>query len=202
MTNELIQFDFENCSDAELTAWLKQSIPTIEQFVLAAKTFCARKQLSCESCETKAECDQHNQGEEDRTCLILEPLISGRCEGTGYREKNVGLLIEEFKYQDSDNIEDTNQSGNAGKFDQSELKSIRKIRSDEQLRLYENCDHSFTEKQWDVIYLRFARGLKYRQIGTQLGIATSTASDRFRRAKRDMETSYRERREGRSTKKH
>ncbi|MFC1675942.1 hypothetical protein ACFL3G_02630 [Planctomycetota bacterium] len=201
MFENLLNFDFYNCSDEERRNWLLQVFPIMKMSLKVAKRQCARKQLSCESCQIKAECDQYNKGEEDIRCLILEPLISGRHEGTGYREKNAGFLIKEFKYQDSDNLEDTNQTGNTAKVGRSELKSIRKIRSDEQLMLYKNCNHSFTEQQWDVVYLKLAGGLKYREIGDLLGISTSAASDRFSRAKRDMVKSYRERREKNSNKK-
>lgn len=49
----------------------------------------------------------------------------------------------------------------------------------------------FTPKEWRVVTLRVQQGKTYREIGENLGIATSTASDTFHRAKKRMEDHYR-----------
>ena len=48
-----------------------------------------------------------------------------------------------------------------------------------------------TLKEWRVVTLKVQQGKTYREIGENLGIATSTASDTFRRAKKRMEDHYR-----------
>lgn len=202
MLENQLNIDFENCSDTELRAWFRQSVPIVKQFVKAAKRFCALKQRSCESCKIKAECNQHNQGKEDRTCLILEPLISSRYEGTGYREKNMGLLIKELggnkiiDHKDTGNSSDDPEKPN--KLDRSSLRAIDKVRSEEIFTLYENCFTIFTKREWQVITLKIQHGMIYRKIGKMLSIAPSTVSDTFRRAKKKMERFYLKKRESRN----
>jgi hypothetical protein len=48
--------------------------------------------MSCQECTRKAECDKYNKSRSDKTCLVLELLLPGKREGTGYREKNAGFL--------------------------------------------------------------------------------------------------------------
>ncbi len=184
MIKQWQQFDSDNCSDAELEIWLRQIIPTIKNFLKVAECFWTEKQRSCENCEMKAKCDQFNKDREDLTCLILESLIPSRYKGTGYHEKNSGLLIDKFNDTESDMLEDETM------LDRSTLKSIRKIKSNEQFMLYKNCSHVFTDEQLEVVYMRFKYGMKQKDIAKNIGKKRSAVSDRLRRAKKNMENYY------------
>jgi predicted DNA-binding protein YlxM (UPF0122 family) len=193
MNNAISQFNFNNCSDAELMEWFQQAFPIMKEIY---KRFCVPKQTNCQDCPQEKQCKQHNANKHDLTCLIMEPFLPGRHKGKGYLEKTAGLL--RGKYQDTKNDEDNednHQTEKEPQFALRELKSLKKIRSDEQIMLYKSCGHLFTDKQWEVIFLRLDSGLKLREIGKALGISPSTASDRFRRAKRDMENFYRKKHE-------
>jgi len=126
------------------------------------------------------------------TCLILEPSLPGKYEGTGYREKHTGLMIEEYTETDNCLPEDAGDDIDVRmKLDKSTLKSIRKTKLDEEFMLYKNCPtHIFRPEQWEAVCLRFEYGLKQQEIAEMIGVTRSAVSDRLRRAKKNMEKYY------------
>ena len=190
MYKELLNFDFEHRSDKERWQWFLHIVPFVQKFLVVGMKHFVPKGLSCEDCTKKAECAQRNQGKKDITCLILEPHLPKRYEGTGYREKNMGLLIEEFTENGSDIPEEHDHPDQAAKPDRSTLNSIRKIRSDEEFMRFKNCITIFSPEQLEVILLKFENGMKYREIGEFLTITTSAVSDRFQRAKKRLAKYY------------
>ena len=173
------QFDFNNCSDAELKAWLKQTIPAVRQFVKAAEIFCYDKAPSpCDTCDKKNECGN--------LCDQVKDLLPKVNKGASNREKL------------SDDIIDLVSDVSSGSMDKSVrlgrryLRAIDKDRSEEIFKLYKNCSpETFTAEQWEVVYLRFNLGLKHKDIAKVIGMKQTTVSDRLRRAKNNMHNYYR-----------
>jgi hypothetical protein len=190
MYEELLNFDFEHSSDNELRQWFQQIRPIIAKFLEAAVRFCSTKQMSCENCPQRKECDELNVGREDKVCPKLDPYLPNRYEGAGKREEHIGGLVEDLGDDYSDILEIGDSSCLSPKRAQRIIKSIRKIRSDEIFTLYKGCSHIFTKEQWEVICLKLDYGMTFNAIGKILKIEQSTASDRFQRAKKRLEAYY------------
>lgn len=88
MANSKTKPNSHQPSVEELRERLLADLPAVERWVATIREFCARKELSCQNCLKKAECEKHNEGKKDKICLVLEPHLSGRYEGAGYREKS------------------------------------------------------------------------------------------------------------------
>lgn len=190
MFDELIKLNIKTCSDSELIAGLRQALPAI---IEAYKRLHTREPMSCHNCLRKVECDNYNRNKTEITCLLLEPFLPGKYEGTGYREKNAGLMIEEYADTDEFLPEDAGDDDFDihTKPDKSVLKAIRKTRLDEEFLLYKNCPlFIFRPEQWEAVCLRFEHGLKQRQIAKTLGISRTAVSDRLRRAQKNMKKYY------------
>lgn len=201
MYEELLNFDFEHSSDEEMKHWLRQTYPIMKAFLTVAQRFCNPKQLSCENCQQRKQCDEQNVNREDKTCLKLEPYLPNRYQGAGKREEHMGFLVDEFSDGDSDIVEIGDSPDCGAKRARCIIKSIRKTRSDEIFTLYERCWHIFTEEQWEVICLKLKCGMTFKDIGKMLKIAPSAASDRFQRGKRHLEAYYRKNRKQKKMKK-
>lgn len=190
MFGEFKKLNIATSSDTELIAWVRQAFPIILEIY---RRFYTLKAMSCSSCLRKAECDKHNKNKEDVACLVLEPKIPKKYEGTGYREKNAGFLTEQINGIDSVPPEGvgSDDSNSHMKMGKSTLKAVRKGRSEEELMLYKNCPpHVFKPEQWEAVCLRFEYRLKQHQIAEKLDISRSAVSDRLRRAKKNMENDY------------
>jgi hypothetical protein len=181
---DLPKFAFQNSSTEERLNWILQLVPLVKKWVEVVEKTNIPKQMVCEDCPRKQKCDEQNKGKHDISCLLLEPAIPHRYEGANNREKMAGSLIRAFRDNNTDFADNPNLP--------EILKSTLKTRSDEIFTLYTNCMHLFTEKQASVVYLRIKHGMKYKEIGKALNIKPSTASDRFRRARKQMEAFYRE----------
>jgi Sigma-70, region 4 len=181
---DLLNFDFQNSSTEERLNWVLRLVPLVKKWVNVVEKTNIPKQMVCEDCQRKQKCDEQNKGKYDISCPLLEPAIPHRNEGANNREKKAGSLISAFRDDNTDFAESPDMP--------DILKSTLKTRSDEIFTLYTNCTHLFTEKQASVVYLRIKHGMKYKEIGKALNIKPSTASDRFRRAKKQMEAFYRE----------
>jgi len=186
MANSRPQSGFDGFSDPRFQQALQQALPLLEMLVEMARTYSPenlgiKNPLPCTTCPKADRCST--------PCDCLEALLPGKFAGSAILNNTAGDLINDtcdFNTTDSyDNDESLN------KYDRSFLKAIDKIRSDEIFGLYKNCSFIFTPKEWRVVTLKVQEGKTYREIGENLGIATSTASDTFRRTKKRMEDHYR-----------
>jgi len=171
-----LQFDYENCSDAELKVWLKQTVPIIELFIFAAKKFynsdTAIVPLPCKTCPKIGKCNT--------PCNRLNALLADEFAGSSNLNNTVGDLIEEI----AADVDQPRQ------LDHSFLRAIDRVRSDEIFMLYKNCLFLFTKKEWRVITLKVQQGMTYGEIAEVLASSTSNVSDIFQRAKKKMENHY------------
>jgi hypothetical protein len=174
MSDKLLNFDFHNSSDEELRHWLLQMYPLVKKFLEGAVRFCALKQLSCEGCPKKIECDRHNKYREDKTCLMVEPYLPGRFEGASRNEKKIGLLIDKISGTKPEIFEDADYIDNVAKLDRGKFKSVKKISSLDVFKEYEKCWRIFSHKQQPVLILRHRDRKTIIQIGKELGKAQST----------------------------
>ncbi len=192
MFDELKKINIKTCSDKDLIIWFRRAFPAIQEFY---QRFCKPKSLSCDECFKLEECKQYNKKRSDKTCLRLEQFLPRRYEGTGYREKNSGLMInelEEGKEYESEYIEYESRHHSI-KSGQKYLTSIHRIKSNEEFSLYKNCPiNIFTKEQWEAICLRYDKGHKQKEIAKSIGISRSSVSDRLRRAKKKMKNYYEE----------
>lgn len=182
MVDGLTYFDFDNCSEVELKAWLKQAIPVIKQIVTVLERVYQLntdrpESLPCDTCDKKNQCKS--------TCSRLENLLPSINKGLSNHEKPYGDLIYQVSNAGPGNM------NRLGRLDHSSLRAIDRPRSEEIFTFYENCKHIFTKKEWRVISLRIKAEKTYEKIGEKLGISTSTASETFRRAKRKMDNYHR-----------
>jgi hypothetical protein len=190
MANSKPQFGFTGFSDPRFQQALQQALPLLEMLVEMARIYSPDNSSTenpspCKTCPKTGQCNA--------LCDRLEALLPGKFAGSANLNNTVGDLIKNINNPD---ISDTNNNEIPHKFDNSSLKAIDRIRSDEIFGLYKNCFHLFTQKEWRVITLRVQEGQTYRVIGGRLGIVTSAASDTFRRAKRKMENHYRNQKSG------
>lgn len=190
MFEDLTKLNIATCPDTELIAWVRQAFPIFEEVY---RRFCTSKPMSCHECFRKVECDKFNDNKKDKICLVLEPLLPSKCKGTGYREKNAGVMIE--KYEAANENHPQNEADDdlnvPIKLVKSTLRSIKKTRLDEVFLLYQNCPpYIFTSGQWEAVCLRFENGLRQQDIAEIIGIPRSAVSDRLRRAKKNMEKYY------------
>ncbi len=191
MINSRPQFGFAGFSDPRFQQALQQALPLLEMLVEIARIHNpgnpdAKNPSPCTTCSKVDRCNS--------PCDRLEALLPGKFAGSAILNNTVGDLIKNINTSD---ISDTDNNDEIPrKLDNSSLRAIDKVRSDEIFNLYKNCFHLFTKKEWLVITLRVQKEQTYRVIGERLGIVTSAASDTFRRAKRKMENHYRKQRFG------
>ncbi|HEC65564.1 MAG TPA: sigma-70 family RNA polymerase sigma factor [bacterium] len=186
MTNSKQQFSSTDFFDVEFLQALKQALPLLKIFVEIAHTHSSdnsntENSLPCKTCLKTGQCKV--------SCDLLERLLPGKSEGSAILNNTVGDLINDTGDSNTPDSYDSDESPN--KPDRSFLKAIDRVRSDEIFGFYKNCSFIFTPKEWRIITLRVQQGKTYRTIGKELGIATSTASDTFQRAKKKMEEYYR-----------
>ena len=186
MANLRPQPGFTGFSDPRFQQALQQALPLLEMLVEIARIYNpgnpdAKTPLPCTTCSKVDRCNS--------PCDRLEALLPGKFAGSAILNNTAGDLINDTCNFDTTDSYDNDESLN--KYDRSFLKAIDKIRSDEIFGLYKNCSFIFTPKEWRVVTLKVQQGKTYREIGENLGIATSTASDTFRRAKKRMEDHYR-----------
>lgn len=170
MLTNLNNLNTDTCSTAELLEFIKQTLPVVSLFVKVSQALLADNQNPCNTCEKTSTCQE--------PCRKLYALIPRPLHGPSDLSNTISDLIEE--------IPDTTHT----KLDQSQLKAIDKIRSDDIFILYKNCPIEFTKQEWRVITLRINEGDTFRIIGDKLDIKTSTASDTFQRARKKMESYY------------
>lgn len=180
------QSGFTGFSDPRFQQALQQALPLLEMLVEIARIHNpgnpdAKNPSPCTTCSKVDRCNS--------PCDRLEALLPGKFAGSAILNNTVGDLIKDINSSDTSGTDNDDEIPH--KFDDSFLKAIDKVRSDEIFGLYKNCFHLFTQKEWRVITLRVQQGQTYRAIGERLGIVTSTASDTFRRAKKRMEDHYR-----------
>jgi RNA polymerase sigma factor (sigma-70 family) len=185
MCEDILNFDFENSSDEQRKHWLHLACPILQKIFMIAQKICAVKPMSCDQCPEKQKCARQNEGKLDLTCLVFAGDIPRRDEGKGYREKKVGLLINDFSDEPCDDLAH-DETKKQLKFDREMFKNIKKIMSDEEFERYQNIILKLEETQWEVVCLRLRQGKKWKEIAETLKISVSAASERFRRAKKQL----------------
>ncbi|MBW7991915.1 MAG: sigma-70 family RNA polymerase sigma factor [Planctomycetes bacterium] len=180
MFDELKNLNIDTCSGSGLRALIRQALPI---FLQACQKLLIEDKLNQSPCDS---CDKYNTCEE--LCELLKAKLPSIHSGSYLLNKTFGNLMEEISDLSMGNSD--NDDSKPPRLDHSSLKAINKIRSDEIFGFYKNCSFIFTPKEWRVVTLKVQQGKTYREIGGNLGIATSTASDTFQRAKRRMERHY------------
>jgi len=170
MFDKLLHVNIESCTDSELLALIRRTLPAILQ--ICRQVLDKRPQF-CKDCEKYGTCTE--------LCELVKSQLPAAEAGRNSKGKTYGDLIKEF-CDDND--------GSQRKYDHEYLKAIDRIRADEIFMLYENCVIIFTQREWRVVTMKVRDGLTFEEIGQTLGIAISTASDTFQRAKKKMENHY------------
>jgi len=183
MFDKLNNLNIDTCSDSELRALSRQTLPTVMTFVKASQRLLTEDKPAPKPCDN---CDKYNTCEE--TCELVEGKLPKEHKGSQNIERTYGNLINEISDTSAKDTDDNDEI--LHKFDVNYLKAIDRVRADDIFILYKNSIHLFSKIEWRVITLRVEEGLTYKEIGVVLGISTSTASDTFQRAKRKMERYY------------
>lgn len=186
MADSRPQFGFAGFSDPRFWQALQQALPLLEMLVEMAHAYSpgnsnAENPLPCTTCPKTGQCSTPY----DR----LEALLPGKYAGSAIINNTAGDLINDTSDFGATNPHENEK--NPDKPDRSFLRAIDIVRSDEIFGLYKNCSFIFTLREWRVITLKVQQGKTYRTIGEELGIAPSTASDTFQRARKKMERFYR-----------
>ena len=181
MFDETKNLNIKTCSDTELLALVRQTLPVAMVFVAASERLLKDKYRIklCESCNDVNTCKS--------PCERLERGLPQFHQGHRSRTRSYGNLINQISGTTPD---ESNRGGNFRNYKSTYLSEIDRIRSDDIFILYKNCIHLFSKKEWRVITLRVEKGLTFKEIGLVLGIKTSTASDTFYRAQNQMEQHY------------
>lgn len=153
------QFDFDNCSDAELRQWLISKGPIVEQFVIVAKRFCGTdeytsEQLPCDTCKQRLDCKT--------SCDKLEAILPSPQKGKGRHENLTGLYP-------------------------NTLQGRKIIRRKDILKQYESWKDDFTETQWLAIEMYYGECRTEKEIAQKTGKARSTVNGLLNRAKKIKE---------------
>ena len=183
MFDELKNLNMDTCSDSELKALIRQTLPTVITFVKASQKRLDEDKPGHKPCDN---CEKYNTCKEP--CGQLDIKLTGPLSGSHLLNGTYGNLINEISDTSTKDTDDNDEI--LHKFDINYLKAIDRVRADDIFILYKNCIQLFSKKEWRVITLKLDEGLTYKTIGQILGISTSTASDTFQRAKRRMERHY------------
>ena len=175
MFDELKNLNIETCSDTELKAWVKQAIPVITTFMEASQRLLIKENTSspCENCNKSTTCKS--------PCELLESLLPTKDEGKGYREKNIEISLEKFK-----DIS-LNQPEQKDIPNRDKLKIIKTTRLTDVYEEYKKCWYLLTDKQQEVVILRYEKGMTQKQIAQKTSGKRSAVSDILKRAKEKKE---------------
>lgn len=184
MFDELKKLNIATFSDTELRVLIRQIYPIVLFFIKASQKLLNEKDIPNESpCST---CEKANICK--KPCELVENLLPGYFKGYNNTNLTCGSLIDNVGNTNINDEADCNEISQ--KYDNSFLKAIDKVRSDDIFILYKNCIHLFSKKEWQIVTLKIEKGLTYKTIGKILGIGLSTTSDTFHRAKGKMERHY------------
>lgn len=179
--DELKNLDIERCSDSELKAWIKQTIPVVITFVRASQRFFSEKnrpnQGPCKNCDKFKTC----QG----SCDLLESKLPGALSGSHILNNTCGDLLNVLGSNDDSDSEPTSRDTSRNLSIPVEIPL-----PDTTFKLYENCQWKFPKKQWEAIYMKFKLGKQNVEIASLLKISQSSVCDRLRRARNKMEQHY------------
>ena len=187
MFDELKNLNIDTHSDSELNALVRQTLPIAITFVRASQKLLTKdnpNRQACDNCDKAGICKE--------PCELVTSQLPGIYSGSSLLNKTFGGSLDNICDTITDHINDDDEAPK--KLDRSSLRSIDRIRTDEIFILYKNCHLIFTTKEWRVVTLKIRDGNSYRSIGKKLGIAISTASDTFQRAKKKMEHYYKKQR--------
>lgn len=159
MSGPNTQFDFDNCSDAELRQWLISKGPIIEQFVIAAKRFCSTnehgsEQLSCDTCKERLGCKT--------PCDKVKAILASLQKGKGRHENLTGFYPET-------------------------LQAKERVRREDILEKYKLWKDDFTEKQWAVIEMYYGECMTEKEIAQRTGKVRTAINGLLNRAKKTKE---------------
>jgi len=181
MLDKLKNLNIDTCSDSELRALICQTLPI---FLQACQKFLSEDKTNQNPCDN---CNNANTCKEP--CELLEALLPSKYGGSYLRSNTFGNLLDKISDTNACNsTDDDNKISH--RFDRSSLISVDRTRTNDIFFLYKNCLPIFTTKEWRVVKLKIEEGDTYKIIGNKLGIAPSTASDTFQRAKKKMENYY------------
>jgi len=135
MIEKGLQFDFENCSDAELKQWLQETGPLIIKFLAAAKRFCNQRNSTMEQSLCK-DCTKH--GTCTKLCEVVKSQLPGVYEGSGYKENSIGLDLNYFQNDETETSDDR-EGDHSKRLRRDSTERIQKITS---LDIFEEYEES------------------------------------------------------------
>jgi len=190
MFDELQNLNVENCSDSELKAWVKQTIPIVITFLKAGVrlTQSEEKQpekIPCDNCDKVETCKE--------PCNLLEAMLPGAQSGSSLLSNTIGNTMDLLAKKG-----ELKESGR----NTPSLNTIDIPVPDALFNIYSHCHEIFTKSQWVVIYLKYKKGMQNKDIAKQLTITPSSVCDRLRRAKSSMEKHYAKQKTKKNTYKH
>lgn len=183
MFEKLLNLNIETCPEAELKAWLRQVVPIVIKFIKASTRYIENDDNTCEvipcgTCPKKDTCN----GE---PCDALEAFLDSIDRGKGYKEKTIGISLENFKDINTGHPDSYHEKTSTPNRDK--LKTIKTTRLTDVYEKYENYRDIFTDTQWEIVSYRYSDGMTQKQIAEATGKKRSTVSDLLKRAKDRIE---------------
>ena len=175
--------NFETCSETELKQYLQQLAPFLQQVLKAINSFCStnvsdKEPSPCENCSRRKDCN--------KPCEALNTQLPGPYVGIGYKEKTIGISLDNFE-DIMKPFQEINECEMKTKGRQDIFKVIRRTRSEEIFEEYNKCKDVFTDEQWEVVSLKYEYGFTTKNMSRMLDKAENTIRDRLRRAKKTKE---------------
>ena len=179
----LPNLDTATCSDTELNAWFRQALPAFIRAYQRSSSEDKSSLVPCKSCEKYGTCN--------KPCELLESQLPSIHAGYRPQDRKYGEILDSIEISNTGNtgIADDDKEFQS-KSNHRYLRAIDNIRSEEIFALYNNCSVIFTPREWRVCVMKVRDGLTFKAIGQIIGVAISSVSDTFRRAKKKMENHY------------
>ena len=180
MTNSKPQYGFDSGYIREFREKLLKLLPSLERLTAVIREFCvsqARKAtpLPCDSCPEEEKCGE--------ACKLLNSMLPNRYGGKTPGETTIGIDFDNFRTTKTSS-DDVYEQNDQAKSDRSKLKNIRKVTFLDVFEQYKKCWGVFTDKQREVLFLRYQEGKTIEQIAKALGKAPSTVCMLLKRAEK------------------
>ena len=134
---------------------LRRALPYMERLVKCAQALVDEPEIATERCP----CDScTSESTCQKPCQLLEAHLPGKYQGKGHREN----LTESFP---------------------ETLQGVERTRRTDMFGGFQSCQHIFTARQWEVIYLYYHEAKNQKQIAAELAKKRSAVSDLLRRAR-------------------
>lgn len=185
MTNSKSHPDFDTYSVEEFMLQLQEILPFWEEVIPRwQKLITAAKRLLGEKATKSTPLPCHSCAKECvGPCKLLNSMLPKRYGGKTPGETTIKQNFDDFRSAgiSSDGLR---EEENQAQFDRSKLKNIRKVTSVDVFEQYKKCWGLFTDKQREVLFLRYREGKTIKQIAKALEKAPSTVCVLLKRAEK------------------